>query len=165
MVKGTTFFTMKVKVNRFPKMAALQKFRALKLGYPEELAEAIGIAEATKYAIFKNLNLYKRQGRTEEIERLAPEYASEKEKLDWKMFETFKLAAKDGKPYVGGKVFTAKDYRRKVIERWNPEVGKLIEEWAKRVIEETPEELLKNEQKFFNKVWKPHRDDPIEAEI
>jgi len=165
MVKGTTYFTMKVKVNRFPKMAALQKFRALKLGYPEELAEAIGIAEATKYAIFKNLNLYKRQGRTEEIERLAPEYASEKEKLDWKTFETFKLAAKDGKPYVGGKVFTAKDYRRKVIERWNPEVGKLIEEWAKRVIEETPEELLKNEQKFFNKVWKPHRDDPIEVEI
>ena len=156
---------MKVKVNRFPKMAALQKFRALKLGYPEELAEAIGIAEATKYAIFKNLNLYKRQGKTEEIERLAPEYASEKEKLDWKTFETFKLAAKDGKPYVGGKVFTSKDYKRKVIERWNPEVGKLIEDWARKVIEETPEDILRNEQKFFNKVWKPHRDDPIEVEI
>ena len=156
---------MKVKVNRFPKMAALQKFRALKLGYPEELAEAIGIAEATKYAIFKNLHLYKRQGREEEAENLAPEYGSEKEKLDWKTFEVFKLAAKDGKPYVGGKVLTAKDYRRKVIERWGEEVGKRIEEWAKGIIEQTPEELLKNEQKFFNKVWKPHRDDPIEVGV
>jgi len=156
---------MKVKVNRFPKMAALQKFRALKLGYPTELAEAIGIAEATKYAIFKNLHLYRRQGREEEAERLAPEYGSEKEKLDWKTFEVFKLAAKDGKPYVGGKVFTAKDYKRKVLERWGEEVGRRIEEWAKAVIENTPEELLKNEQKFFNKVWKPHRDDPIEVEV
>ncbi len=45
-------------VNRFPKMAALQKYRALKLGYPEDLAEAIGIAEALKYAIFKRLAQY-----------------------------------------------------------------------------------------------------------
>ncbi len=29
-------------VNRFPKMAAIQKCRALKLGYPEETAGAIG---------------------------------------------------------------------------------------------------------------------------
>ena len=44
-----------MKINRFPKMAALQKERALKLGYPEDLAEAIGIAEALKYAIFKRI--------------------------------------------------------------------------------------------------------------
>jgi len=29
-------------------MAALQKFRAIKLGFNKELAKAIGIAEATK---------------------------------------------------------------------------------------------------------------------
>jgi len=46
-----------MKINRFPKMAALQKFRALKLGFDLPTAEAIGIAEATKYAIFKNLSL------------------------------------------------------------------------------------------------------------
>jgi len=156
---------MLVKVNRFPKMAALQKFRALKLGYPEDIAEAVGIAEATKYAIFKNLHRLKRSGKEEEAEKLAPEYGSEREKLDWKTFETFKLAAKNGKPFVGGKVFTAEDYKRKVLDRWGPEGGKKIEEWAKKIIEETPEELLKNEQKFFNKVWKPHRDDPVEVEI
>jgi hypothetical protein len=156
---------MKVKVNRFPKMAALQKFRALKLGYPEDLAEAIGIAEATKYAIFKNLHRLKRAGKEEEAEKLAPEYGGEKEQLDWKTFEVFKLAAKKGKPYVGGRIYTSSDYKRKVYDRWGPEGGKLIEEWAKKVVESVPEELLKNEQKFFNKVWKTHRDDLIEVEI
>ncbi len=146
-------------------MAALQKFRALKLGYPEELAEAIGIAEATKYAIFKNLHRLRKEGKEEEAEKLAPEYGSEKEKLDWKTFKTFKLAAKDGKPFVGGKIYTAEDYRRQIFKRWGEEGGRKIEEWAKRIIEETPEELLKNEQKFFNKVWKVHRDDPVEVEI
>ncbi|NPB04788.1 MAG: hypothetical protein GXO08_00165 [Aquificae bacterium] len=154
---------MGVKVNRFPKMAALQKFRALRLGYPEELAEAIGVAEAVKYAIFKNLHRLKRQGKEEEAEKLAPEYGSQKETLDWKTFELFKLAAKEGKPFVGGRTYTAADYRRQVIERFGEEVGRKIEEWARRLVEQTPEELLRNEQKFFNKVWKVHRDDPIEV--
>ncbi len=156
---------MLVKVNRFPKMAALQKFRAIRLGYPEELAEAIGIAEATKYAIFKNLNRAKRTGSVEEIDKVAPEYGSQKESLDWKTFEVFKLAAKDGKPFVGGKVFTSRDYKQKVLKRWGEEGARKIEEWAKKVIEETPEELLKHEQKFFNKVWKERRDDEIVVEF
>ncbi len=156
---------MKVAVNRFPKMAALQKFRALKLGYPKDLAEAIGIAEAVKYAIFKNLHKLKRSGKEEEAEKLAPEYGSEREKLDWKTFQVFKMAAKNGKPYVGGRVYTALDYRRKIFDRWGEEGGKKIEEWARKIVEGTPEELLKNEQKFFNKVWKAHRDDPIEVEV
>jgi hypothetical protein len=37
-----------MKISCFPKMAALQKFRAIKLGFNKELAKAIGIAEATK---------------------------------------------------------------------------------------------------------------------
>ncbi len=156
---------MKVKVNRFPKMAALQKFRALRLGYPLEEAEAIGIAEATKYAIFKNLQRAKRSGKTEEVDKVAPEYGSLREKLDWKKFEPFKMASKGGKPFVGGKTFTARDYRQKVLTRWGEKGGELIESWAKQIIENTPEELLKNESKFFNKVWKVHRDEPLEVEI
>ena len=155
---------MLVKVNRFPKMAALQKFRALKLGYPKDITEAIGIAEATKYAIFKNLHMLKRSGKEEETNKLAPEYGSEKEKLDWKSFEIFKLAAKNGKPYVGGKIFTSNDYYNKIINKWGKE-SKKIESWAKKIIEETPEDILRNEEKFFNKVWKIHRDDVIEVEI
>ena len=156
---------MKFQINRFPKMAALQKFRALKLGYPKEQAEAIGVAEATKYAIFKNLYLYRRQGKEEQAHSLAPEYYQEKEKLDWKTFAPFKLAAKEGKPYVGGKTFSWHDYHQKVLKRWGSQGAKKLENWAQSIVENTPKEILENEQKFFKKVWLPHRDDPLEVEI
>jgi len=146
-------------------MAALQKFRAVKLGYPTELAEAIGVAEATKYAIFKNLNRAKKSQNLEEIDKIAPEYGSQKEALDWETFKLFKLAAKEGKPFVGGKVFTAEDYKKKVLSKWGEEGAKKIEDWARSVIEKTPPELLENEQKFFNKVWKEHRDEEIVVEF
>ncbi len=147
------------RVNRFPKMAALQKFRALKLGYDEKTAEAIGIAEALKYAIFKNLSKYRRGI---EREREKPEKKEIYEKLDWETFKTFQLAAKDGLPFVGGKVETPEDYRKAVFGKFGEDVGKRIEEWAHRIIESTPREYLEDERKFFNYVWKPHRDDPIE---
>jgi len=145
-------------VNRFPKMAALQKYRALKLGYPEELAEAIGIAEALKYAIFKRLA--HSEGRYKEEEE---KKKKEKEKLDWETFKLFKLASLNGLPYVAGKVETAEDYKKNVYRRFGEEGGKKIEEWAKRIIEKVPENYLKNEQKFFREVWVPHRDDPVEV--
>ncbi len=147
-------------VNRFPKMAAIQKFRALKLGYPPDLAEAIGIAEALKYAIFKNLSRYRKGIEKEAKEK--PEKKELYEKLDWETFKTFQLAAKDGLPYVAGKVETPEEYKKAVFGKFGEEVGKRIEEWARRIIEGTPEEFLKDERKFFNYVWKPHRDDPIE---
>jgi hypothetical protein len=60
---------------------------------------------------------------------------------------------------VGGKVFTSSDYKRQIFfKRWD-EVWKKIEEWAKNIIEQTPPEILENEQKFFNEVWKKHRDE------
>ncbi|WP_461829635.1 hypothetical protein [Aquifex sp.] len=148
-----------VKVNRFPKMAALQKYRALKLGYPEDLAEAIGIAEALKYAIFKRIAQYGKKYREEEEKKKKTQ-----ESLDWETFKTFGLAAYKGLPFVAGKVETSEDYRKEIFGKWGEKTGKKIEEWAKKIIEHTPEEYLRDEQKFFKKVWVPHRDDPIEAE-
>ncbi len=147
-----------MKVNRFPKMAALQKFRALKLGYDKDLAEAIGIAEALKYAIFKRMAQSPKTYQEAEEKK-----KTEEVNLDWNTFKIFKLAAKDGLPYVGGKVETSKDYQKEIFSKWGEEGGQKIEEWAKNVIEKTPEELLTDEQKFFKKVWVPHRDDPIEV--
>ncbi|NPA58762.1 MAG: hypothetical protein GXN94_05665 [Aquificae bacterium] len=148
-----------MKVNRFPKMAALQKYRALKLGYPEELAEAIGIAEALKYAIFKRIAQSDKKYEEAEEKKKAE---TEKE-LDWETFKTFKLAAVEGMPFVGGKVETPQDYRKAVFDRFGEEGGRKIEEWAKGIIEKTPESYLTNEQKFFKQVWVPHRDEPIEV--
>jgi hypothetical protein len=109
-----------MKINRFPKMTALQKFRALKLGYPEEEAEAIGIAEATKYAIFKNAVWSKSYQEKEEksFEELIGEASRKKTVLpglDWGKYKPFKIASKDGKPFVGGKVFTSSDYKRQIF--------------------------------------------------
>ena len=145
-----------MKINRFPKMAALQKFRALKLGFDKNIAEAIGIAEATKYAIFKNLS-YKRRVKKEREE--VEKYYHGKKELDEKTFEIFKLQALDGLPYVGGKVYTSEDYKRAVFLRFGDEIGKKIEEWAKNIINNCNEEVLKKENKFFNECWKPHRDE------
>ena len=149
-----------MKINRFPKMAALQKYRALKLGFELDIAEAIGIAEATKYAIFKNLS-YKRRVQKEK-EEIVKQYKGEKS-LDEKTFEIFKLQALDGLPYVGGKVYTSDDYKRAVFLRFGDEIGKKIEEWAKNIIEKCDEDVLKKETKFFNECWKPHRDELSEV--
>jgi len=149
-----------MKINRFPKMAALQKFRALKLGFDEDLAEAIGIAEATKYAIFKNLSYKKRVEK--EKEEVFKKYKGEKN-LDDKTFEIFKLQALDSLPYVGGKVYTSEDYKRAVFLRFGEEIGKKIEEWAKNIIDSCDEVVLRRESKFFNECWKPHRDELSEA--
>ncbi|NPA53628.1 MAG: hypothetical protein GXO21_03060 [Aquificae bacterium] len=145
-----------MKINRFPKMAALQKERALKLGYPEDLAEAIGIAEALKYAIFKRIAQTGTKYKDEEEKK-----SKETQTLDWEKFKIFKLASKDGWPYVAGSIKTPEDYKKEIFQKWGEETGKKIEEWAKNIIQQTPEEYLKDEQKFFKKVWVPHRDEEI----
>ena len=146
-------------VNRFPKMAALQKYRALKLGYSEDMAEAIGIAEALKYAIFKRLAHSERRYREIEEKRKKKEIKS----LDWEKFKIFKLASYNGWPYVAGKVESPEDYRKSIFWRFGEEGGEKIERWAKEIIDQVPESHLKNEQKFFREVWVSHRDDPVEV--
>ncbi len=142
-----------MRINRFPKMAALQKYRALRLGYPEEEAEAIGIAEALKYAIFKRLAQSSGKKETEK--------EKEEKNFDWEKYKIFKIASYRGKPYVGGKILTPQDYKREIFQKWGTDIGKKIEKWAEDIIKKVPEEYLKNEQKFFKEVWVPHRDEEI----
>ncbi len=147
-------------INRFPKMAALQKFRALALGFEEKTAEAIGIAEATKYAIFKNLSYRKR--REQEARELQKRYKRAPEELNEETYAIFKLQALDGLPFVGHRTYSAEDYQRAVFMRFGEEVGKSIENWAQRIIASCDKEVLQNERKFFDECWKPHRDeDPL----
>jgi len=147
-------------INRFPKMAALQKFRAMRLGYDETIAEAIGIAEATKYAIFKNLSYRRRKESEEEFVR--KRLKKPIKALDEETFAIFKLQALDGLPFVGHKSYSSEDYKRAVLMRFGEEAGRKIEYWAKRIVDSCDEEVLKSEQKFFKECWKPHRDeDPM----
>jgi len=145
-----------MRINRFPKMAALQYKRALRLGFDEPHAKAIGIAEATKYAIFKNLS-YKRRVATEK-EAVVKKYKKPETLLDTTTYEIFKLQALDGWPFVGDKIYTDEDYD-KYFMKWGDEVKSKIEEWAEEIIKKCDEKVLKSENKFFNECWKPHRDE------
>jgi preprotein translocase subunit Sss1 len=148
-----------MKINRFPKMAALQRFRAERLGFDVNTAKAIGITEATKYAIFKNLS-YKRRVEREKDE-VKKTYLGKKN-LDEETFKIFKLQALDGLPFVGNKIYTAEDYDR-YFSRFDEKIKETIEDWAKNLIETCDKNVLENETKFFNLCWKPHRDELSEV--
>jgi len=147
-----------MKINRFPKMAALQYKRAKKLGFNEKLAKAIGIAEATKYAIFKNLSYKKR---VENEKKAIKEIFNKNETaLDSDVFKVFKLQSLDGLPFVGDKKYSDEDYDRYFI-RFGKEIKDKIEKWAEDIIKDCNEKELKSENKFFNECWKKHRDEEI----
>ncbi|GAX88242.1 conserved hypothetical protein [Lebetimonas natsushimae] len=148
-----------MKINRFPKMAALQRFRAEKLGFDGNVAKAVGMAEATKYAIFKNLSYRKRvESEKEHVKKI---YLGKKN-LDEETFRIFKLQALDGLPFVGNKVYTAEDYDR-YFSRYDEKVRAAIEKWAENLIKNCDNVVLENETKFFNLCWKPHRDELSEV--
>jgi len=140
-------------------MAVLQKYRALKLWYPEDIAKAIWMAEATKYAIFKNMALSKR----ENIEKKLLSSGKVKSKQDLEQMdfdENFKIHFKDWWPFVWGKIFTPDRYDY-YFATYPQSLRQKLEQWASNIINNTDENLLKNEQKFFNQVWKNVRDQNI----
>jgi preprotein translocase subunit Sss1 len=140
-------------------MAVLQRFRAEKLGFDINTAKAIGMAEATKYAIFKNLS-YKKRAESEK-EHVKKTYLGKKN-LDEETFKIFKLQALDGLPFVGNKVYTSEDYDR-YFSKYNQKIKSAIENWAKNLVDTCDKEILENETKFFNLCWKPHRDELSEV--
>ena len=60
------------------------------------------------------------------------------------------------------RIFKPQDYDRYFARFGDLPVEEKLEQWANKILEDMPEEILKNEQKFFNKVWLSHRDDEIE---
>jgi len=142
------------KLNRFPKMAVLQKERAVKLGFGTEFAKAIGFAEAKKYAIFS---------------KCGGGYTSRKKSKNNKSYisnnslREFRLILdNNGFPVVANQTITPKDYDE-YMRRFDSSTLQALDAWAQKLLEEIPIELLRNETKFFNNVWKLHRDDNIIA--
>jgi len=142
------------RLNRFPKMAVLQKERAVKLGFGTEFAKAIGFAEAKKYAIFS---------------RRGGDYTSRKKSKNNKSYissnslQEFRLTLDNsGFPIVANQTITSKDYDD-YMRRFDLSTLQALEAWAQKLLEKTPSEVLRNETRFFNNVWKLHRDDNILA--
>jgi len=152
-----------LRLNRFPKMVVLQRVRAEKLGYKPEEAKAIWMAEATKYAIFKNLALSRRSSIEDKL--LKTWKVKSRQELENMQFDDiFKIHYKDWKPFVWGRVFTALDYDRYFSRYWDIPVEQKLYDRAQNILRDVPEDILKNEQKFFNHVWKIHRDDIIDLD-
>jgi len=146
-----------IKLNRFPKMMILQYVRAKKLGYSEEQAKAIGYAEAFKYAIFKTKRAYfSNPNQTKSKNKKGQQSLSPSE---LKVNEIFQLYFKKNMPYVGGKLIKEFDFEKELIKKQiTQEVLSNIVEFYNRVLEKVGMGLIKQESKFFNKVWKVIRD-------
>jgi len=148
-----------LKINRFPKMVVLQKERAIKLGFDEEKAKILGYAQAKKYAIFKNCRKSKKKVSIKVLSKDIALSSNYQEKT--KEIKEFRLSlTPEGLPIVGKQIVSKKDYEI-YMSRFNEREIKTLERWAKSVLKEVPERDLKVESRFFNNVWKPHRDDEI----
>ena len=153
-----------VIVNRFPKMAAIQRARAQALGYDEEMSKMIGIAQAKKYAIFKArayaMPRRRRGGRGRGRGQGDWDIPQDR---PWKVDPVFKLYVhkENGLPIVAGEIPTPEDYDR-ALAKFPEEVRDAIEAWAETIVDHTPIEDLVDESRFFNRVWKVVRDqDPV----
>ena len=141
-----------LKINRFPKMVILQEERAILLGFDKEKAKIIGYAQAKKYAIFKNCRKGKKKAGN------APHMVPiEKPKI----LKEFRLTLNENElPIVGNKEVTVEEYE-KYMKRFNQIQTKALKRWAHNVLKGISERDLKVESRFFNNVWKQHRDDKI----
>jgi len=153
-----------LKINRFPKMVVLQKERAKVLGFDEEKARIIGYAQAKKYAIFKNAS--RKSKKRIVIKSFSKDIAPTSSNLQEKSREIkeFRLVLNpQGLPIVGKQVISKRDYNI-YMSRFNEREIKALERWAKSVLEKANERDLKVESRFFNNIWKIHRDDEIYLE-
>ena len=139
-------------------MVVLQKERAMKLGYAENMAKAIGYAEAKKYAIFKNRTSYKKKSTGV---KLSNKKTNKKDIPTFDMLKEFRLPlSREGLPVIAGQPVTERDYDN-YMYRFNEKELMAIENWARDLVENASERDLTTETRFFNYIWKPHRDDEI----
>lgn len=156
-------------IGRFPKMVVLQYARAKRLGYKENLARAFGYAVAQKYAIFKNTsNKNKKKNRkifnnkwfTDNIKENIAQLEHRKD-IEYQKDQIFKISISSNKyPVVKDVEITEQDFN-KYLSKFNQEILNNLGHWASKIVFEYDEKVLRNENKFFNEVWKKHRDDKL----
>lgn len=137
-------------VRRFQVMALLQAARAYRLGLRLDEAKSWGLSRAIFYAAARH-GFRKRRLKPNDFYVLGGERAN--------------LAAPGPKGMLrfqmGGQVLSPHDFERQIMarfgDRWN-------EAWheALDVIDESDSRDLQNQQRFFNSVYKPRRDELAE---
>jgi len=151
----------KVRLNRFPKMMILQYCRAILLGFNEIEAKRIGYAEALKYAIFKNKAFKPKSKTTKKGFRIAKEL---KENPKYEINPYFKLYMQENYPVISDKIITEEYFDKELLKKdITSKRFQKIYNYYMQVLKQVNPEILENESKFFNKIWKPIRDiNPLE---
>ena len=156
-------------ISRFPKMVVLQYARAKRLGYEENLARAFGYAVAQKYAIFKNTSNKNNKKKKKNFNNkwftnnIKEDIAQLKHRKDieYQKDQVFKIWINSNSyPVIKDIEITERDFN-KYLSRFNQETLNKLGYWASKIVFECDERILRSENKFFNEVWKIHRDDRL----
>ena len=145
-----------MRLNRFPKMVAVQYIRAKKLGYDEDKAKAFAYAEALKYAIFKN----RRGSRGSTNTKRGHGSSGQKYTIHTQYDPIFKITVNEnGEPVISNKTIKPSEFDEYFETKFNQCVKDVLLEWANRRLADVDKHILENENKFFNVVWKKIRDE------
>ena len=152
---------IRLSVGRFQVMALLQAARANVLGLPLDLAFSWGLNRAIFYAAAKRgfrRGVKPIAPRTHEVIRRKPvEETPEVYHLGDEMAYKKEVS---GETYftIGGETQTLQDFRRQIEDRFGSTFEKVWEE-AVRLIKEFDEETLLSQRLFYERVYKPRRDE------
>jgi hypothetical protein len=149
------------RLGRFQVMALLQAARCFLLTRDIEKSKSFGLNRAIFYAWAKQrgVEAKKPSGRRGVVK---PSKQAEERNVFQLGNETAYLS-EDGWLMIGNAEQTPRDYDEQIVRRIN-EVVPYEEAWrrALQYLEEFPQDVLLDQQKFFNKVYKPVRDSFVE---
>lgn len=153
---------MSPRIGRFQVMALLQAARAYSLGMQEKLAKSWGLNRAIFYAAAKRGFKVRRMKRPAAgITRLRTtrRYPSKEEVFQIGDELAYRVKIRDGYYFtIGGEIQTDEDFDAQVASRFD---DKYVAAWreALEIVSSYPKPTLQSQTEFFEKVYKPRRDE------
>ncbi|MEM1553844.1 MAG: hypothetical protein QXS51_00925 [Thermoproteota archaeon] len=150
------------ELGRFQVMALLQAARCFLLTGDIEKAKSFGLNRAIFYAWAKHRGVGAKPPGKRKAAKIREKPIEEEKKVFYVGNEAAYLSD-DGWLMIGNMKQTPKDYDNQIVRRIN-EVVPYEEAWRKAIeyLKGFPKDVLLDQQKFFNQVYKPVRDSFIE---
>ncbi len=150
------------RLGRFQVMGLLQAARCFLLTRDIEKSKSFGLNRAIFYAWAKQrgVEAKKAAGRRETVKPLKPV----EERNVFQLGNEVAYLSEDGWLIIGGTIQTPRDYDEHIARRIN-DVVHYEEAWRRALeyLKEFPQEVLLDQQRFFNQVYKPVRDSFVET--
>jgi len=154
---------------RFQTMAILQYARFRRLGYSNMESQSLGLAFALFYAIMKNRRWYGKKKQEERkqynnMREVENKKTEEKEENIFNLRLKYILNENGEKSFkMAGKICDSKEWFNKIVSKFRDiEIYNKAIEKANLIISQTDERILKSNNQFFNKIYKPIRDSFVE---